>query len=255
MLFGPLDAGVVKKKFNEIVRDAKEKRDLELSPFGTLGLAQQERDRSERKDRDHQTLTLTALLASNAAYREAHERQLDAIGDAGRAIEDAINKLEGMKAENRKAMETYLLTTARLPDGRYVMADQNGKFWDQNDREVSAEDAETAVGEKRAREPYKARRDFDEALDKGLARLGVMEAENGTRHVEATDDKHPESLERKEKVTSEALGAKDEADDWVAKMGRVSNELQGLEKLQEPGGDAIASTANIGKLILPSAGQ
>lgn len=228
VLFGPLDAGFLRHKFGEIVRERVEKRDLEMNPRGLFGLERDERELRERKDRYQHNLTLTALLAQDAAYRAAHQRAMDAIGDAGRAIGRAIERLQGTKDANRKAMEDYLLTTARLPDGRYVMVDEQGRYWDQNNDEVRAEEAAALVGEVKAHGPYKARSEFADEIDKGLAELGVMEAENGDRHAAATRDKDPATLEEQEEIADQAEKAEEQADELIERMEMMDRRADGV---------------------------
>lgn len=194
VLFGPLDAATVKLKFNEIVKDAKDKRELEQGPLGTL--ATHREDRETRDRRDHQHMTLTALLATNAAYRAAHEKWLGDVRGDGKRVDDAIEKLKAFRDVNRKVMDEYLQTTARLGDGRYVMGDGKGRYWDENMNPVTAEDAAEAEGEIQSVAPYKPRfeleRRIDERLDKaeeGRAFIGEVENEFSNEDPPITEDR------------------------------------------------------------------
>lgn len=247
LLFGPLDAGVVKHKFNEIVRDAKDKRDLELSPFGTLGLAQQERDRSERKDRDHQTLTLTALLARNAAYREAHEAAMKAFADAGNAIDDAIEAGEKALAAVTGKIEDYLASTPRLKDGRYVMFDpKDGLYKDQDFKAISEEDL-AGIDKEAVKEilPYERMMEWKAEVERDVGELRGDAVAVGERKNRALDDKNPtqEDQLKADKEWGEDL--REKALEKEDKFGRISAALGGQSV--EAAESFVVSSATIAK--------
>jgi len=216
VLFGPLDAATVKLKFNEIVKDAKDKRELEQGPLGIL--ATHREDRETRDRRDYQTLTLTALLASNAAYRAAHEKWLGDVRGDGKRVDDAIEKLKAFRDVNRKVMDEYLQTTARLGDGRYVMGDGKGRYWDENMNPVTAEDAAEAVGEIQSVAPYKPRFELERRIDERLDKAEEGRAFIGGVENEFSNEDPPIAEDRMEDAAKETDQKADDVEDLVAEI-------------------------------------
>lgn len=205
LLFGPLDPALVKLKHKEIVQDAKEKREQEIDPRGRGSLARDGHAERDRKDREHQTRTLTWLLANDRAYREAHERAMSSFTNAGNAIDRAIEAGEKAREKVRQQIDDYLASTARLKDGRYVMVDEDGTCRDQNRRPISAEDAAEVEGQpKRAFKPYDEMRQRKDEIDRGLAELRGWDVEVGGMKNEATDEENPASSERKNDMAERA---------------------------------------------------
>ncbi|MTD94354.1 hypothetical protein GIW81_08405 [Hyphomicrobium sp. xq] len=205
LLFGPVDPALVKLKHKEITQDAKEKREQEINPRGGVGLARGDHAERDRKDRDHQTRTLTWLLANDRAYREAHERAMASFTNAGDAIGRAIEAGEKARENVRQQIDDYLHSTARLKDGRYVMTDADGTCRDQNGTPISAEDAAEVEGQpKRAFMPYDDMRERKDDIDRDLAELRGWDVEVGGMRNEATDDRRPASRERLDDMTERA---------------------------------------------------
>lgn len=213
MLFGPLEPHVVKNKFNEIVKDAKDKRELEVNGLGPAGLAHQERDRSDRRDRDHQNLTLTALLASNAEYRRAHEAAMKAFAGAGNAIDDAIEAGEKALADVTEKIEDYLASTPRLQDGRYVMFDpKDGLYKDQNFEVIKEEDL-AGIDREAVKEilPYERMIAWKEKVTAEVDRQRGRRTEVGEWQNEATDQKNPTQRDTLEERTERSSEYEDDA--------------------------------------------
>ncbi len=203
MLFGPLDAGFLRHKFGEIVRERVEKRDLETNPRGLFGLERDERELRDRKDRDQHHLTLTALLASNAEYRRAHEAAMAAFAAAGNAIDDAIEAGEKALADVTEKIEDYLASTPRLQDGRYVMFDpKDGLYKDQNFEVIKEEDL-TAIDKEAVKEiiPYERMMAWKEKVTVEVDRQKGRRTEVGEWQNEATDQKSPSERETLEERT------------------------------------------------------
>lgn len=240
LLFGPIDPAQVKLKHKEIVQDAKEKREQEINPRGGLSLARGDHAERDRKEREHQTHTLTWLLANDIAYREAHERAMSSFTNAGNAIDRAIEAGEKARERVRQQIDDYLASTARLKDGRTVMVDEDGTCRDQNGAPISAEDAAEVEGQpKRAFKPYDEMRQRKDGIDRDLAELRgwsvevgdmtnrAMDQENPTRGEPLVDDKayaddlveraqemqrgfernSPESTVQRERMAEESLGS------------------------------------------------
>lgn len=79
----------IRSKYSEI-RLIKEEQKLDPAARSLVMGARDDRDSKDRKERDHQHMTLTSLLALNAGYRAAHEAAMTAFADAGNAIDAAI---------------------------------------------------------------------------------------------------------------------------------------------------------------------
>lgn len=212
-LFGPLDAGYVKHKFNEMVRDAKEKREFEQSPLGLMATMRDERDTRDR--RDYQRLTLSALLGSNAAYRVAHEKAMAAFAAAGNAIDDAIEAGEKALADVNEKIEDYLASTPRLQDGRYVMFDaKDGRYKDQNFALI--DEADLADVNREAVKPilpYERMMEWKERVSAELDKQRGHQEKIGEWQDEATNEKNPTKQDVLEERTESAADYEKDARD------------------------------------------
>lgn len=201
---GPVDPALVKLKHRENVKTAEEERNQDVDARGRRSLARDDTAR-DRKDREHQTRSLTWLLANDIAYRAAHERAMLSFTNAGHAIDRAIEAGERASEKLRQQIDDYLAATPRLKDGRYVMIDEAGNYWDQHRKPVSAEDAAEVEGQpKRAFKPYDEMRERKDGIDRDLAELRGLDVEVGGMKNEATDEKTPASRERLDDMTKRA---------------------------------------------------
>lgn len=217
VLFGPLDAATVKLKFNEIVKDTKEKRELEMDPRAALGGARVDREDRDRKDRDHQHLTLTVLLASNAAYRAAHERAMQGLPELGRGLDDLQDEIDEALDNAKQALKADLERVAgRLPDGSYVFKGDDGSIVDKDLKPLKGADAEAAKDVdftgKMTLEEYRERKGK-------IDRLETMAGDNrrdrvriGEIHEDLTDQKNPPSQETVESHAREKDEIKERLD-------------------------------------------
>lgn len=247
VLFGRLDPGFVKHKFNQIVREEKDRRDLELSPGGPLGLALNERDTRERKDRDYQHLTLTALLASNAEYRRAHEAAMAAFATAGNAIDDAIEAGEKALADVTERIEDYLASTPRLKDGRYVMLDpKDGLYKDQEFKTISEEDL-TGIEREAVKEilPYERMMAWKEKVTAEVDRQKGRRTEVGEWQNEATDQ---ENWTKQETLEERTEGVKEYEND----AREVENSVKSApDFFAEQALDAKVEVAHQAAIVVP----
>ncbi len=221
VLFGPLDPALVKLKHKEIIIEAKEKREQEFFTLGGRSAASDDHAERGRKDRDNQTKTLTWLLANDRAYREAHERAMASITNAGNAIERAIAAGEKALDKARQQIDDYLRSTARLSDGRYVMIDSDGTYRDETGKPISADDVSAVEGQPiRAFKPYDELAGWKNDIERDLAKLRGWSVEVGDMHNRATDEKN--ALGR-----DEVPELKERADDLV---NRVQEMQHGFER-------------------------
>lgn len=203
-LFGPLDPALVKLKHKEIIIEAKEKREQEFDPRGRRSLARDDHD-SDRKEREHQTRTLTWLLANDRAYREAHERAMQSFTNAGNAIDRAIETGEKAHKRVRQQIDDYLASTARLKDGRYVMVAPDGTYRDETGKPISPEDVAEVEGEPiKAFKPYEGLTERKTQIDQDLAELRGWSVEVGDMHNRAADDKNAVSRDELPAMTEHA---------------------------------------------------
>lgn len=196
-LNGPLDPAVVKLRHKENVKAADEKRDQELEPRGRRSLVRDDPDR-DRKDREHQTRTLTWLLASNPAYARAYTQTFDAMRNAENAAAEALAKLEAAHAKAERELQDILDHAARLPDGRRVFKDQYGQVRDEHGERVSALDAASIQwrGDEPAWENFEDQRAYSGQLSRGIDEMRGVQVDLGDIREEMTDKNHPPSETR-----------------------------------------------------------
>lgn len=227
-IFGPLDPALVKLKHTEIIQEAKEKREQDFDPRARLGLARDDSAERDRKERDSQTRTLTWLLANDRAYREAHERAMLSFTNAGNAIDRAIEAGEKAYETVRQQIDAYLLSTARLKDGRYVLMNRDGTYRDEKGNPLSgAEVAEVEGQTVRAGEPFDEMTDWKSSVERDLVELRGWSVEVGDMKNRATDDKNavgPENLpamtERADDLAERAKRYQQQTDDTLARWSR-----------------------------------
>jgi hypothetical protein len=235
LLFGPVDAATVKLKFNEVVKDAKDKREVETNPLSALAHARDEREFRDRKDRDQQHMTLRALLASNAAYRAAHENAMAAFAAAGNAIDEAIEAGEQAYADVSEKIEDYLASTPQLKDGRYVMFDaKDGIYKDQNFEPISEDDL--AGVDKQAVKPilpYERMMEWKAEVGRDLDELRGYSVEIGDRKNQALDDKNPTQEEQLKDDKEWAEDLRERAEKFKEKYEQpaVGQELTAKEEI------------------------
>lgn len=239
VLFGPLDPALVKLKHKEIVQEVKEKREQEFFTLGGRSAASDDHAERGRKDRETHTKTLTWLLANDRAYREAHERAMASITNAGNAIERAIAAGEKALDKARQQIDDYLRSTARLSDGRYVMIDRDGTYRDETGKPISADDISAVEGQ-----PIKAYKPYDELagwktdIERDLSELRGWSVEVGDMHNRATDEENPQSQEEKG-------NSQEYADDLEQRAGDKQDRFEtgpGYGAMQEPD---IAARADV----------
>lgn len=217
VLFGPLDAAMVKLKFNEIVKDTKDKRELEIDPRTALGGVRADRENRDRKDHDHRHLTLTALLVSNAAYRALHEEIMAQLPEVETLLDDNQEKLDAIVDREKKVLREHLERhAARLPDGRFAFKgkDKHGKdvVLDENFKPVTPVEAEGVdfTGKMTLDDYRERRKPLDNAIEmaepnrRDQVRVGEI-------HERNTDQNNPLSMEQKEADKAELGEIKERA--------------------------------------------
>lgn len=240
LIFGPADPGYIKHKFNEIVKDAKDKRELESNPLSLFGHARDERETRDRRDRDHENMTLTVLLANNAAYRAAWEKAMNGLPELGNAMDDFQDKIEALLAKEKALLKVDLERVAgRLPDGRYVFKGADGSIVGEDLQPLKAEDAEAAKAVdftgKMTLEEYRERKGKIDRLETIADDNRRGRVEIGDIHAKLTDPKNPAQSEEEVKD----LGARKEAekdlfDERVKEFGILASPVakQPVEKVE-----------------------
>lgn len=140
MINGPVTRDVVVNKFREFVADTRAKAggDVRFESIQHMRL-----ERSERERRDHQTLTLTVLLASNAAYRALHEEMMGKLPGVEKLLDGNQEKLDAIVARKKRELRDLLEEkAARLPDGRFVFRGSDGIVVGEDLRPIDQKDAE-----------------------------------------------------------------------------------------------------------------
>lgn len=218
LVFGPLNPGYIKHKFNEIVREKKLELEFESNPLSPLAHVREETKERDRKGRDYQNLTLTALLATNAAYRAMHEEIMAQLPETENLLDDNQDELDEIVARETKALRAYLeIHAAKLPDGRFVFkvgkdAQGNDLFVDESDNPVTPEDAASIdfTGKISAAEYRERRKPLDDAIERAghnrrdRVRVGEIRERN-------TDQDNPLSMEQKEADKTELGEIKERA--------------------------------------------
>lgn len=238
VLFGPLDAAMVKLRFNEIVKDAKDKRELEMDPRTALGGVRVDREDRDRKDRDHRHLTLTALLASNEAYRALHEGIMAQLPEVEALLDDNQEKLDAIVDWEKKVLWEHLERhAARLPDGRFAFKgkDEHDKdvVLDENFKPVTPEEAEGVdfTGKMTPDDYRERRKPLDKAIEmaernrRDQVRVGEIRERN-------TDQDNPLSMEQKEADKTELGEIKERAQE---RQQEARNELGGWTAQHDAG--------------------
>lgn len=82
---------------------------------------------AQRSAQQQYASRLQMLLATNPGYAKAYNNTMDALGDSEKAADDAIEKLEVALTKARRETQDMLERAAKLPDGRRVFKDKNGK--------------------------------------------------------------------------------------------------------------------------------
>lgn len=223
VLFGPLDPALAKLKHKEIIIEAKEKREQEFFTLGGRSAASDDHAERGRKDRETHTKTLTWLLANDRAYREAHERAMASITNAGNAIDRAIAAGEKALEKARHHIDNYLRSTTRLSDGRYVMIDSDGTYRDETGKPISADDVSAVEGQPiRAFKPYDELAGWKNGIERDLAKLRGWSVEVGDMHNRATDDKIAVAPEELPKEQEHADDLAERAEEKVRDFERSS---------------------------------
>jgi len=161
-IFGPLNAALVRHKHQEILQEAKKKREQEIDPRGRPGLARDDPDR-DRKER------LEALLLVITSQRLAEKlRQtygdLAALRDRAREL---LDRIEGLMKEARLDYQVLMDNAARHPiTGEYIFLYADGRIETEDGRAVAPDEVASV--------------DFDgkttgEQKDAGLSRISELE--------------------------------------------------------------------------------
>jgi hypothetical protein len=245
-LFGPLDPARVKLKHKEIIETAKEKREREMDPRGSL--ARDDQAERDRKDRENQTRTLTWLLENDRAYRQAHERALQSFAKAGNAIDRAIAAGEKVHEKLRQQIDDYLASTARLKDGRYVMIDEDGTYMDQDGKPISAQDAAEVDGQPiRAFKPYDEMHERKAQIESGLAELRGWSVEVGDMKNRALDQENPT---REEALAEDQAHADDLAERAAEKQRDFEQSSPHYEVKRHV--EVVEQTASTASMAMPT---
>lgn len=178
VLFGPLDAARVKLKFNEIVKDTKDKREQEMDPRTALGAVR--------------------------ADRALHDEIMAQLPEVETLLDDNQEKLDAIVDREKKVLWEHLERNgARLPDGRFAFKgkDKHGQdvVLDENFKPVTPEEAEGVdFTGKMTLDDYRVRRKpLDNAIEmaepnrRDQVRVGEIRERN-------TDQNNPLSMEQKE---------------------------------------------------------
>jgi hypothetical protein len=195
VLFGPLDAASVKHKFNEIVREKKQERELESNPMSLLGHGREEakeREYRTRNDRDLQRFMVMSLL--NAAQQQRLAmiyNGIDSSRGKGVQVGKRLTELDG----KLDRWHDKLMANAAYKDGKAYFRYEDGRVVDVDGNSAPPEQVagidftgKTTAEEKAA---YDAARtevhELKEGLGNALGDLDALEADLNRRIAENPD--------------------------------------------------------------------
>lgn len=242
---GPIDPALVKLKHDSNVREAREKRELESNPLSPLHAKEDTKER-ERKDRDHQQLTLTALLASNAAYKAAWDKAMDGLPQLGAAMDDFQDKIDALLAGEKVLLKADLeRVAARLPNGRYVFKGADGSIVGEDLKPLEGDDAEAAKDAdftgKMTLEEYRDRKGKIDRLETMADENRRGRIEIADVHAKLTDKKNPAQTEQE----VQELEARKEAEKGLFEERVMALEKETLDRKQAVSAE-LGDTAEIG---------
>lgn len=215
----------VRSKYSEI-KLIKEERQLGDISRATFSGARDDRETRDRKDRDHQHMTLTVLLAS-ASYRAAWDKAMDGLPELGAAMDDFQDDIDAMLAEQKGLLKADLeRVAARLPDGRYVFKGADGSIVDENLEPLKGADAEAAnkidFTGTMTLEDYRARNGKIDRLEAMADEHRRDRAEIADIHAELTDQKKPaQSEDRVEELDATKKAAAERFEERVKEFEKL----------------------------------
>jgi len=174
---------------------------------------------AQRSAQQQYASRLQAMLANDRAYREAHERAMASFTNAGNAIDRAIEAGESALKKVSREIDDYLVSTARLNDGRYVMIDVDGTYRDDTGEPISTEDLAEVDGQTiKPFKPYQALTERKSDVERDLAELRGWSVEVGDMHNKAIDDENPASRENLDDMVERAERYQRQADDTLTRL-------------------------------------
>lgn len=256
MLAETLGLDGVRSKYSEI-RLTKEEQKLDVNSRATGSVARDDRETRDRKDRDHQNLTLTVLLAS-ASYRAAWEKAMDGLPELGAAMDDFQDKIDALLADEKALLKADLERVgARLPDGRYVFKGADGSIVYENLEPLKGEDIEAA--EKvdftgtMTLEDYRARKGKIDRLETMSDEHRRDRAEIADIHAKLTDPNNPAQSEDEVKgLDAKKDAGADRFEERVQELDALTNlGAENANKLAEANPSVVAGAEGMAVLKLP----
>lgn len=153
------------------------------------------------------TSRLQMLLATNPGYAALYNDTLGALGDAEKAADDALEKLEAALTKARRETQNMLERAAKLPGGRPVFKDKDGQVWDEHGEHISADQAASIQwrGDEPTREAFiekqaSADKIAEDINDIRRGRVDIL----GKFREEMSDTENPPTEGRLEEIDVEA---------------------------------------------------
>lgn len=151
------------------------------------------------------TSRLQMLLATNPGYAALYNDTMGALGDAEKAADDALEKLEAALTKARRETQNMLERAAKLPGGRSVFKDKDGQVWDEHGERISADQAASIQwrGDEPTREAFIDQSRYAKDISRSVDEMRGVQVDLGGIREEMTDKDNPPTQERVEDLRNQ----------------------------------------------------
>ena len=160
---------------------------------------------AERSAQREFTSRLQMLLATNPGYAALYNDTMGALGDAEKAADDALEKLEAALTKARRETQNMLERAAKLPGGRSVFKDKDGQVWDEHGERISADQAASIQwrGDEPTREAFIDQSRYAKDISRSVDEMRGVQVDLGGIREEMTDKDNPPTQERVEDLRNQ----------------------------------------------------
>ena len=151
------------------------------------------------------TSRLQMLLATNPGYAALYNDTMGALGDAEKAADDALEKLEAALTKARRETQNMLERAAKLPGGRSVFKDKDGQVWDEHGERISADQAASIQwrGDEPTREAFIDQSRYAKDISRSVDEMRGVQVDLGGIREEMTAKDNPPTQERVEDLRNQ----------------------------------------------------
>ncbi|WP_395173312.1 hypothetical protein [Roseibium alexandrii] len=146
------------------------------------------------------------LLLNNPEFTRAYERAMDALGEAEKVVQSALDKAIAKAEETQLELDELTDKAMRLSDGRAVFRDQSGVVRDEDGNSIDPVLAATLEwhGYEPSFEDYSEKREADNEADAAVLTIREDQAELGEIRDEMQNDDGALTTERVEELRDRA---------------------------------------------------